>query len=417
VDSIKELVERASYDPFNPNTNFWIGEEYLKINQTASAVSFYLRAAEYGYITHPNITYTSLLRVALCFDKQKGRGHSSLTSILQAISYIPTRPEAYFYLSRFYERQGEWQEAYTYADLGLLHAGTQEPLPVDVEYPGKYALLFEKAVSGWWIGRDKESHDIFKDLLDNYELSPAYRNGITSNLRTIKDFAEEKDVVNVMEPIVTNYRKYFGKKAHTILDIGTRDGDDAVWLKKRLHSNKVIAIDADPRAYERAKSAYPWMDVYYTAISDYEGETEFQQVVSDDLGMVGCSSIYAEKVATESQFEGKVNTITVPVTRMDSFLRSNNISGLLDVVKVDVEGFTWEVLQGFGLRIKDIKLIHMETDHIKTQPNHKSPEEISAFMESKGFFLVDKTYEWGPGIEDQIWINKDYVIYHKEAFN
>jgi hypothetical protein len=101
---------------------------------------------------------------------------------------------------------------------------------------------------------------------------------------------------------------------------------------------------------------------------------------------------------------------------MDSLLRENT-TGLLDLVKVDVEGFTWEVLNGFGLRLRDVKMFHLETDHIKTQPNHKSPEEIAAFMEANDFFLVDKSYEWGPGIEDQIWINKDYVIYHKEVFN
>lgn len=415
MDSIKQLVEKAAFQPFDPNTNLLIGEEYLKINQTASAVSFYLRAAEYGYDTHPNIVYSALLRISLCFEKQKGRGHSSLTSILQAISYLPNRPEAYFHLSRFYERGGEWQEAYTYADIGLLYATRQDPLPVDVEYYGKYVLLFEKAVSGWWIGRDRESHDIFKDLLNNHQISPEYRAGIENNLKNIKNYGEDKDVVNTMEPIVTAYRKYFGKKANTIFDIGTRDGDDASWLKNRLHATKVIAIDADPRAFEETKVKYPWMEIHNTAISDYDGETDFQQVVSDDPSIVGCSSIYAEKVATEDTFKDKVNIIQVPVIRMDTFLRDTKHAGLIDVAKVDVEGYTWEVLQGFGLRIKDVKLFHLETDHIKTQPNNKSPEEIAEFMNSKGFFLVDRSYEWGPDIEDQIWVNKDYVIYHKEA--
>ena len=416
MDSIKTLIERASFQPFDPNTNFWIGEEYLKIDQTASAVSFYLRAAEYGYETHPNIVYTSLLRIALCFDKQQGRGHSSVTSILQAISYMPNRPEGYFYLSRYNERMGNWQEAYTFADLGLRYAERTEPLPVNVEYPGKYALLFEKAVSGWWLGREKESHDIFKDLLKNYPIAPEYREGILNNLKNVKDFSEQEDLVNTMEPIVSNYRKYFGKKASTIIDIGTRDGDDANWLKERLHATKVIAIDASPSAFELTKERYPWMEVHHVAISDYEGETIFQQVISDDISEVGCSSIYADKVVNNERFKGKVNKINVPVTRMDSLLRENT-TGLLDLVKVDVEGFTWEVLKGFGLRLRDVKMFHLETDHIKTQPNHKSPKEIAAFMEANDFFLVDTSYEWGPGIEDQIWINKDYVIYHKEVFN
>ena len=136
--------------------------------------------------------------------------------------------------------------------------------------------------------------------------------------------------------------------------------------------------------------------MHHVAVSDYEGETKFQQVISDDISEVGCSSIYADKVDNNERFKGKVNEITVPVTRMDSLLRENT-TGLLDLVKVDVEGFTWEVLKGFGLRLRDVKMFHLETDYIKTQPNHKSPEEIAAFMEANDFFLVDKSYEWGPG--------------------
>jgi hypothetical protein len=49
---IEELVVGLSHDPFNPDLNFAVAVEYEKQNQTASAVSFYLRTAEYGEITH-----------------------------------------------------------------------------------------------------------------------------------------------------------------------------------------------------------------------------------------------------------------------------------------------------------------------------------------------------------------------------
>ena len=42
---IEELVVQLSKDPFNPELNFECAVEYERINQTASAVSFYLRTA------------------------------------------------------------------------------------------------------------------------------------------------------------------------------------------------------------------------------------------------------------------------------------------------------------------------------------------------------------------------------------
>jgi len=37
-------------------------------------------------------------------------------------------------------------------------------------------------------------------------------------------------------------------------------------------------------------------------------------------------------------------------------------------------------------------------------------------MKDNGFELVDKSYEWGWGIEDQVWINKDLAVKNKELF-
>lgn len=184
MKSIEELIESASHDMFNPVLNFEIAEKYSELNQTASAVSFYLRAAEYGVKSHPLIAYTSLLKMSICFDDQRDRNKTVLNNILQAIALVPTRPEAYFFLSRYYEQLAAWQECYTTACMGLAWSSTQEPLPSSVEYYGPYVLVFEKAVSSWWIGRQEESRELFKEL-DRMELEPRYKASVESNLSNI----------------------------------------------------------------------------------------------------------------------------------------------------------------------------------------------------------------------------------------
>ena len=180
---IEQLVVELSKDPFNPTLNFDVAVEYEKQNQTASAVSFYLRTAEYGHESHPTLVYASLLKVAHCFDDQNDRQATVTNCLLQAVAYLPYRPEGYFLLAQFHERLGQWQECYTWACIGLHHQ-LNSPLPVHVGYEGQYVLQFEKAVSAWWIGRKDESIEIFNKL-DAMYLEPGYRQAVKNNIERI----------------------------------------------------------------------------------------------------------------------------------------------------------------------------------------------------------------------------------------
>lgn len=173
-------------DPNSPLINFKMGLEYEAIGQYAAAVSFYLKSAEYGYETERLITYTSLLKVALCAERLGSRSHTCSTSLMHAISYMPNRPEAYFLLSRLYERMQKWQYSYMHSVMGLMYAHADlEKLPAYVEYEGKYCLIFQKAVSGWWVGQQAQSKKLFKYLLDNYEMADMYVNASLANLESI----------------------------------------------------------------------------------------------------------------------------------------------------------------------------------------------------------------------------------------
>ena len=180
---LDEFIYALSKDPFDPQLNFNVAVQYEKADQIASAVGFYLRTAEYGKDTHPTLVYASLLKLAKCFNDQNDRLHTVSNCILQAIAYLPYRPEGYFWMSRFHERQGNWQECYTWARMGL-RQNRPPDLTKDVEF-NDYCLEFEVAVSAWWIGRQDESIEIFTKLLTK-DLTPEYRTAIEGNLARIQ---------------------------------------------------------------------------------------------------------------------------------------------------------------------------------------------------------------------------------------
>lgn len=181
--NIENLVIDLSKDPFNPDLNFDVAEEYLRLNQTASAVSFYLRCAEYSGKANPK-AYASLIRMAQCFEDQNGREYSVSNCLLQAVAYDDTRPEAYFKLSQYYEKAGQWQEAYTWATIGLGWASTDDQLPISIDYYGSYCFHFQMAISAWWIGRKDEALETL-GRLSQQNLVAMYRDAVAYNLEKL----------------------------------------------------------------------------------------------------------------------------------------------------------------------------------------------------------------------------------------
>lgn len=182
---IEQLVVDASIDPLDPEKNLAIAVEYEKLGQTASAVGFYLRAAEYGYKTDPLLTYAALLRVSICIEGQRDRSLTVSNVLLQAIAYMPDRPEAYLLMSKFYERSNAWQESYTFAVMGLWYTRQLFDLPVDVGYPGWFALEFQQAIAAWWIGRKDESLRMLRDLSQSRFVTAEYAEAVASNLERL----------------------------------------------------------------------------------------------------------------------------------------------------------------------------------------------------------------------------------------
>jgi hypothetical protein len=182
---IEELVVELAKDSYGPSKNLEIAVEYEKLGQTASAVGFYLRAAEYGYGSDPDIVYSSLLRISICMNGQMGRDLTVSNSLLQAIAYCPDRPEAYYLMSLMYERSGQWQECYTFAKLAGTYDRQLFDLPVDVGYHSWYSYNFQMAVAAWWIGRRDESFDIFRNLVADERCPKNYRDASLDNLQRL----------------------------------------------------------------------------------------------------------------------------------------------------------------------------------------------------------------------------------------
>jgi hypothetical protein len=167
MNDLIQAINKYAYDTENAEKNYNLALLYDKIGQTASAITYYLRGSE--RTEDKELSYECLIRLAHCFERQGNRRHTVIIMLMHAICLLPNRPEAYYLLSRIREKSSEYVEAYMLAQIALgVCYFNLPPLRTDVGYPGKWALVFEKAVSSWHWGKTQESKELFKHLSDNY---------------------------------------------------------------------------------------------------------------------------------------------------------------------------------------------------------------------------------------------------------
>ena len=104
MSDLTQLLHDFIFNPEDPENNLNLALYYDDIGQTASAISYYLRCAE--RVDDPEKQYQCLLRSAFCFEKQGCRNFTVRGLLQHALAIMPNRPEGYFFLSRFLEREG-----------------------------------------------------------------------------------------------------------------------------------------------------------------------------------------------------------------------------------------------------------------------------------------------------------------------
>jgi tetratricopeptide (TPR) repeat protein len=169
------LLGQYINSPNSYSTNYALGQNYLESGYPSSAGTFFLRAAE--LTDNHEEAYFSLIKLYVCLNRLGGRVQSERSVLNCALQTIPEFPEAYYFLSKSYEQTSEWQEAYSITTLGLtiqfLYTGSRPITKLD-EYPGDYALLFQKALSAYHLNKWKECRFLFRDLLHNYEMDQTH---------------------------------------------------------------------------------------------------------------------------------------------------------------------------------------------------------------------------------------------------
>ncbi|QHS56056.1 FkbM family methyltransferase [Mucilaginibacter sp. 14171R-50] len=175
--------------------------------------------------------------------------------------------------------------------------------------------------------------------------------------------------------------------ANVILDVGAYVGDVAIQFSKWFPSAKIFAFEPINESFDKLQQStkrFKNISSFNIALGD-----KFETL---EIPVYNSATINTLKEACYDEIAQSTQKVTV--LRLDNFLSEQKITGVIDILKIDVEGYELEVLKGMGDYLKKVRYIVTEVGYQRTATKtHFSDMDI--FME-KNDFEIFNIYELSP---------------------
>jgi len=181
----------------------------------------------------------------------------------------------------------------------------------------------------------------------------------------------------------------------TYLDVGASWGVDNALVRRLCQSKKmrVVGFEPDPQEYAKLRAACP-EDLYFECgLGDEDIERKFYNCASSANSSFLEPDLEAFSVPFRREQFHVVSTPQMAMRRVDSLIREGKMPAP-DFVKIDAQGFEFNVLKGFGQELGRALGFRIET---QLRPMYKGQAmfpEIYNLMRSRGFILRDIRPMW-----------------------
>lgn len=202
-----------------------------------------------------------------------------------------------------------------------------------------------------------------------------------------------------------------GQELKTVVDVGVNKGQSIIFFKKLNKSVEIIGFEPNKKLYENLlKRKYKKCDLYNLGCSSQNDNLKFYENIlneSSTFEKVNSSSQWLkkkEKVLGVSLKNMIVDTYEIPVIRLADFLNTNYTNKKIDLVKIDVEGHEYDVLQGLFPLKNRVNYIQLEEHGDDLYLNNK--EKIVKLLQNNNFEKVEIIKHGFGEIYDVIYQNK-----------
>lgn len=188
-----------------------------------------------------------------------------------------------------------------------------------------------------------------------------------------------------------------------IIDVGAAGHPKGI-RKSIAKDSKRYLFEPHPDAYENLINKFgndKNFHIFPIAASNYKGTRNFYILKKNN-----CSSLllpnYENKLIEKRKDFTVTRTIQVETDTLDNLVQSEES---IDLLKLDVQGFEYEVLEGAENLLKRVERIECEVEYDQWYTDQKIAKDIVSFLEQRGFRLT-KTHKISKTHADLIFIRQ-----------
>lgn len=190
---------------------------------------------------------------------------------------------------------------------------------------------------------------------------------------------------------------YFG--INCILDVGAYTGTYAQSLRRFGYSNKIISFeplsDSHQKLLNNSKSDKNWIIHEKIALGSEEKKSKIFISKKKDSSSILKINRNHLSVEPKSKIIGTENII---IKKLDDIIKSySKVNLSKSLLKIDTQGYEFEVLKGSKKLLKKIKLIQLELSLVELYSKQKSNNEILKFLHDYNFL----TWNIIPGFKNK----------------
>ncbi len=169
------------------------------------------------------------------------------------------------------------------------------------------------------------------------------------------------------------------KDVEIIFEVGALNGNDALLFKKSFPDAEVYAFEGLPENYNEYMKNLSGVHTFNKVIFNYDGEIVFYK-----KNINGIHSVFDRG----SQYG--TDELTLKCYRLDTVCKELKVDHI-DMMKIDVEGATLELLKGMGDLLKTVKIMHIETEDYPFFKGQKLDDDVTTFLLNSGFRILGKS--------------------------
>ena len=207
------------------------------------------------------------------------------------------------------------------------------------------------------------------------------------------DYFQQKNIIKLIN------KKFL--KPIIVFDVGAHYGETIKLFNKKLNIKKIYSFEASPKNYQIlqkniSKYTSKKIEIYNYGIGRELSKSYINQTLessSSTINELNVNSKYLEKklkilnIKNKNSFHYK---IPIKIITLDYFIEKNKIKNI-DLLKIDTEGYEFNVLKGLSKYNQKIKLVYFEHHYDDMIVKNYKFGDIHQLLKSFGFVMIKKS--------------------------